>query len=152
MASSPTPVALTLTVLGALLLLAGVVGVMTGATIPERIASLLPSEALIDAAGVGGATVALGALASVVGLLHLAPVPGVRRRSPPALITGIMLGATLAVIAAASAVAVVVSIASGSGPPEVLLPVAIGLALAAGVYVWLTAVLIGLRGGTRRPD
>lgn len=137
--------AVLLAILGAAFLLVGGVGLWAGLAIPDRIAALLPAEALIDASGVGGATVALATLAGLTGAAHVALVPAIRRVIGSAVIAAIMLCATLAVIALASAVAALVSVASGAGSAAILVPVAIGLGLASGAYAWLTAVLIGLR-------
>jgi len=146
---SASRAAIVLALLGTVFVGVGATGLWMGTAIPDRIAALLPPEALIDAAGVGGATVALGALAGAVGVAHLALVPLVRRSVGVALIGGLMLTATLAVIALASAVAALVTVASGLGPAAIFVPVAMGLGCLAGAYAWLTAVLIGLRSEVR---
>jgi hypothetical protein len=52
------------------MLLAGGAGVVTGIAIPDRLHALLP-PVVIDAAAIGGATVALGVAMGVVGLAQL---------------------------------------------------------------------------------
>jgi hypothetical protein len=133
-----------LAVAGILLLLLCATGVAAGLLFAERIHAMLP-PVTIDAAAVGGATVALGAAAGLLGVTHLglalALWRGVRQASVPA----IVLSATMSLVALGWALAALVSVASGSGVVAVTLPGGIGLVLVAAGYAWATSVLIGLR-------
>lgn len=131
---------------GILLLVVATGMVWGGLAIPGLIRAQIPDAALVDTAQVGGAMVALGGLAGLVGALHLLLIPGVRRLVPGVLVAGITLAVTLAVLALASAVGALVALASASGSPQTMLPAALGLALVGLAYAWLGAALVSLRG------
>jgi len=137
---------------GILLLLVAAAMIWGGIAIPDLVRAQIPDAALVDSAEVGGAMVALGGLAGILGIVHLAAIPALRRGQPVVVIAGIMVSATLAVLAAASATGALVALASASGSVQTMLPAAIGLVLVAGAYGWLGAVLIGVRNRARSRD
>jgi hypothetical protein len=134
---------------GVLLLLVGAAMVVGGITIPDLVRAQIPDAALVDSAEVGGAMVALGGLSAILGLVHLAAIPAVRRGQPIVVVAGITISATLSVLAAASAAGALVALASASGSAATMIPAAIGLLLVALAYAWLGAVLAAVRNGAR---
>jgi hypothetical protein len=134
-----------LTAAGALLLLLGVGGVMAGTLFADRLYALLPPEVTVDAAAVGGGTVALGVGVGVLGAIHLALGLALWRAVVAASVPAIVLSAAMAVIALGWAAAALVSAVSGTGLPAAMLPAGIGLLLVAAAYGWAASVLIGLR-------
>jgi len=150
MSRTATRPAILLALAGVVLLVACAAGVSAGLLLAERIYALLP-PVTIDAAAVGGATVALGVAAGLLGLLHLALAVALRRAVLAAVVPTIVLCATMAVLAISWAVAALVSSASGSGPPAAMVGAGIGLVLVAAAYAWSGAILIGLRSGPTGP-
>ncbi len=134
---------------GAIFAVAAAGLVWAGINIPGLIRAQIPPEAPIDEAQVGGALVALGALAGLVGAAHLLMIPVLVRAHPTAVVGGIAGSATLATLAAASSIGALVALASGSASAATMLPAAGGLALVALAYAWLAALLVGLRNRTR---
>jgi hypothetical protein len=132
---------------GAVLFLAGAAVAAVGLLNPHLISDQLPPDAIIDAAAVGGAAVALGVAIGVLGLAHLAIAAAIRRGIGLATTGGVVLGASMAVLAFAFAVAALVSLASGAAPAAVMLPAAIGLGGGAAGYAVATAAIIGARNG-----
>jgi hypothetical protein len=145
MASRAHRPALLLASAGVLLLLICAAGVVAGLLFAERLFGLLP-PVTIDAAAVGGATVALGIATGLLGVIHLALAVALRQGVHVAAVPSIVLCAAMAVLALAWAVAALVSAASGSAPAVAMLAAGIGLALVAAAYAWAGGVLIGLRG------
>lgn len=145
MATSARGPAALLALLGLVLLLLGAAAIGAGLVFAERIRAMLPPVA-IDAAAVGGALVALGGAAGLLGAAHLAVALAIRRRARRAAVPAIVLSAVMSVVTLGWATAALVSFASGSGPSAAMLPAGIGLAVVALGYGWATAVLIGLRG------
>jgi hypothetical protein len=142
---------LLLALLGGLFLIAGAAGIMAGLTLADRMRAMLPIDVIVDAPAVGGAVLALGLAGVVLGALHLglaATVSGGRR---PVMAAALMLTSAMAVATIASAVAVVISLASAMGNATVLVPLAIGLALLGGAYAWVAFILIGLWRATPPP-
>jgi hypothetical protein len=133
---------------GLVLLVVCAAGVTAGLLFAERLFALLPPVS-IDAAAVGGATVALGIATGLLGVVHLALALGLRRGMRQVAVPSIVLCAAMSVLALAWAVAALVSAASGSAPPAAMLAAGIGLALVALGYAWAGGVLIGLRGRPR---
>lgn len=128
---------------GALLCLAGASSIALGLLKPELISDRLPPEAIIDAAAVGGAAVALGVATALLGVAHLGTALLLRRGAGLAVTGGVVLSASMAVLAFAFAIAALVSLASGSAPAIVMLPAAMGLAGGAVAYAAAAAALIG---------
>ena len=130
---------------GMLLLLICAAGVAAGLLFAERLFALLP-PVTIDAAAVGGASVALGLAIGLLGVVHLVLAIGLRRGVGLVAVPAIVLCASMAVLSLAWAVAALVSAASGSAPPAAMLLAGMGLLLVAAAYGWAGGVLIGLRG------
>jgi hypothetical protein len=130
---------------GLLLLVVGAVGVFAGLALADRIYALLPSIITADADAIGGAAMALGIAAFLVGGLHLGMAVALARTAgaprEPILVTGIALCAVMAVMALGWSVAALVSAASGSAPADAMLPAGFGL-LALAVAYGLAAVTI----------
>ena len=143
MARPPARAVAILVVAGAILCLAGAAAVALGLLNPELISDRLPPEAIIDAAAVGGAAVALGVATALLGVAHLGTAVALRRGVGLAVTGGVVLSASMAVLAFAFAVAALVSLASGAAPPIVMLPAALGLAAGAVGYAVATAAIIG---------
>jgi hypothetical protein len=142
---------LLLALLGGLFLLAGAAGIMAGLTLADRMRAMLPIDVIVDAPAVGGAVLALGLAGVALGALHLglaATVSGGRR---PVMAAALMLTSAMAVATIASAVAVVISLASAMGNATVLVPLAIGLALLGGAYACVAFTLIGVWRATPPP-
>jgi hypothetical protein len=148
MASSARRPATLLALAGLGLLLLGAAGIFAGLTLAERIYALLP-PVTIDAAAVGGAAVAFGVTAALLGIAHGVLALGLRRGLPVATVPSIVLCATMAVVALGWAIAALVSAASGAAPPAAMLAAGIGLGLVAGAYGWVGASLMELR---QRPE
>ena len=144
MASSARRPAILLALAGLGLLVLGAAGVVAGLTLAERIYALLP-PVTIDAAAVGGAAVAFGVTAGLLGIAHGVLALGLRRGLPAATVPSIVLCATMAVATLGWAIAALVSAASGAAPLAAMLAAGIGLGLVAGAYGWAGAILIGLR-------
>jgi hypothetical protein len=147
MAGSARGPAALLAAAGVALLVVSAAGVVAGLLFAERLYALLP-PVTIDAAAVGGATVALGLAAGLLGAGHLALALALWRGMSQATVPATVLSATMAVVAFGWSVAALVSLASGSGVTTILLPGGIGLVLVAVGYGWAAGALIGLR----RPD
>jgi len=137
----------------AILLVAGLVLVGTGAAAvavgvfnPGLISSQLPPDAAVDAPAVGGAAVALGVAAALLGVLHWVTAFALRARVGIAVTGAVVLASTMAILALAFAVAAVVSIAAGSAPAVYMIPAAIGLGAAVVGYAVVTALVMGSRG------
>jgi hypothetical protein len=145
MASPAHRPALVLATAGLFLLLICAAGVAAGLLFAERLFALLP-PVTIDAAAVGGATVALGIAIGLLGVIHLALAVALRRGAHAAVVPSIVLCAAMTVLSLAWAVAALVSAVSGSAPAAAMLAAGVGLTLVAGAYAWAGGVLIGLRG------
>lgn len=143
MARPPARAVAILVVAGAILCLAGAAAAAVGLLNPTLISDRLPPEAIIDAAAVGGAAVALGVATALLGVAHLGTAVALRRGVGLATTGGVVLSASMAVLAFAFAVAALVSLASGAAPPIVMLPAALGLAAGAVGYAVATAAIIG---------
>ena len=130
-------------VAGAMLCLAGAAASAVGLLNPHLISDQLPPEAVIDAAAVGGATVALGVAIGVLGLIHLVTAAAIRRGIGLAATGGAVLAASMAVLAFAFAVAALVSLASGAAPAVAMLPAAVVLGGGAVGYAVAAAAIIG---------
>lgn len=152
MSRTPGVALLFLAAAGVLLLLVGVAMVWGGIAIPDLVRAQIPDAALVDTAAVGGAMVALGGLAAIVGGVHLAVIAPLRGGRPWAVVGGITVSATLAILAAASGAGALVSLASGAGSAATMVPAAAGLALVGGTYGWLAGVLLRVRNHARRGD
>ncbi|HYM52985.1 MAG TPA: hypothetical protein VEW45_05845 [Candidatus Dormibacteraeota bacterium] len=144
MAGSAHGPALLLALAGLVLVLLCAAGVAAGLLFAERLHALLPPVA-IDAAAVGGATVALGGAAGLLAAVHLTSALALWRGVRQAAVPAIVLSATMSVVALGWAVAALVSSVSGSGPLVIVLPAGICLVLVAVGYAWAMGVLIGLR-------
>lgn len=143
MARPPLRAVVVLVVAGALLCVAGAAAIALGLLNPELISDRLPPEAIIDAAAVGGAAVALGVATELLGVAHLGIALALRRGAGLAVTGGVVLSASMAVLAFAFAIAALVSLASGSAPAIVMLPAAVGLAVGAVGYAVAAAAIIG---------
>jgi len=133
---------------GVVLVLAGMAAAGVGWFNPHLISDQLPPEAPIDSAAVGGAAVALGLAVAFVGLAHLLTAAALRRGLSVASTAAVVLAATMAVLSLGFAVAALVSIASGSAPPVLMLPAAAGLTAAVIAYGATVAEVIGARMGS----
>lgn len=147
MASPARRPATLLALAGLVLLLICASGVAAGLLFAERLFALLP-PVTIDAAAVGGATVALGIASGLLGVVHLGLALGLRRGVRLVAVPSIVLCTAMSVLALAWAVAALVSAASGSAPAAAMLAAGIGLGLVAVAYAWAGSVLIGLRRGS----
>lgn len=130
---------------GALYVLTGSALAWGGVAIPELVRAQIPAEAPVDSAAVGGAMVALGGAAILVGVAHLVLVPGVRAARPSAMVAGIVGAATLALVAGATAVGALVALTASAADPSTMIPAAIGLAVVGATYAWLAALLVRIR-------
>lgn len=130
---------------GIVILLGGAAAVAVGLLNPHLISDQLPPDAAVDAAAVGGASVALGVATGLLGLVHMATAAAVRRGSGVAATAGVVLAATMAVLSFGFAVAAVVSIASGAAPAIVMLPASIGLGGAVVGYAASALAIVGAR-------
>ncbi|HLA65090.1 MAG TPA: hypothetical protein VK600_00750 [Candidatus Saccharimonadales bacterium] len=150
MARQPTLAVAVLAVAGAIILLAGSTVIGLGVLAPQLISSQIPNE-VIDTPAVGGAMVALGVGGDLLALIHLATAIALRRRLALALSGGAVLSATMSVLSFVFAVSALVSAASGSATPIVVLPAAAILILATAAYAGAASSLIG-RIGKGQPD
>jgi hypothetical protein len=137
-------------VLGAIILLAGSTVIGLGVLAPQLISSQIPNQ-VIDTPAVGGAMVALGVGGDLLALVHLGTAIALRRRLTLALSGGAVLSATMSVLSFVFAVSALVSAASGSATPIVMLPAAAILILATAAYAGAASSLIG-RIGKGQPD
>jgi hypothetical protein len=135
---------LLLEVIGALLALAGVAGVLAGVLFAEWLHSRLP-PVLIDAPAVGGAATASGVVLLILAGLHALGAIGLARSDQRSLTPVAALAAAMSLLALGWAVAALVTAASGSGPPALMLPAGIGLGLLAVAYALLVRWIIGRR-------
>ena len=111
----------------------------------DWLVSLLPPLA-IDAAGVGGAVAALGALLLVVGAVHLVTVIGLRRGARWAAVGGALLATTLAAVLVALLAAAVTTLASGTPSPALVAIGGLVAAAASAIYGWCAAALVRALG------
>jgi len=130
---------------GVVLCLAGVAAVALGLIDPRLISDQLPPEAVLDAAAVGGAAVALGAVTTFLGAVHIAIAIALRRQVGVAVTAAVVLAAIMAMLALGFAISAAVSMASAAAPAIILAPAAIGLGAATIGYVVTTARIIGAR-------
>jgi hypothetical protein len=151
MAHSENRPAALIALAGLILVLLGAAALFVGLTLAERLYALLP-PVTIDAAAVGGATVAFGVASALLGMAHGVLALGLRRAVPTATVPAIVLCATMAVVSVGWAVAALVSAASGSAPAAAMLAAGIGLLLVALAYGWAGAVLMRLRRKPVEPD
>ncbi len=135
---------LLLLVIGALLAVAGAAGVVVGTVYAEWLYSLLP-PVLIDAAAVGGAATASGVLLLILAGIHALGAIGLARSDQRSLTPVAALAAAMSLLALGWAAAALVSAASGSAPPALMVPAGIGLGLLAVAYALLVRWVIGLR-------
>ena len=140
-----TPRLATCLLLGAALLLtaAGLVGITLGLFFAPWLHDQLP-PVLIDAAAVGGAATALGALLLGLAAAHLAAAVGLIRGVAVLHTPAVVLCVAMAVLSVAWAAAALVSAAAGTGIPSAMLPAAVALGLVALAYGWAARRLIGL--------
>jgi hypothetical protein len=150
MTGPPTRAVMVLAAAGALLLLAGSGVIGLGVLDPQLISAQIPNE-VIDTPAVGGAMVALGVGGDLLALVHLGTALALRRRVALALSGGAALSATMAVLSFVFAVSALVSAASGSAMPALMLPAAAVLILATVAYALAASSLIG-RIGKAPPD
>ncbi len=129
MAAPPRLPRLLLLAGGAVLLVAGIAAVVAGIAIPQRLQALLPAV-VIDAAAIGGATVALGVAIAVMGAAQVAIGLFLGRAGWTA--AGVVGLAVLAALLLALGVALLTEVAAGA-PGWVAVPGA-GLLLVAAVY------------------
>src|SRR5438093_6229238 len=141
-ARPPTRAVVVLAAAGVVLLLAGSAVIGVGLVAPQLISSQIP-VGVIDTPAVGGGMVALGVGADLLGLVHLGAAVAVRRRMAVGPAAGAVLSVTMAVIVFLFVVAALVSAASGSATPLVMLPAAAVLAPAAVAYAAAALSLIG---------
>jgi hypothetical protein len=127
---------------GALLVLAGTVGLGAALTQADAIRQRLP-EVAIDAAAVGGAAAALSIAVLALGVVHLLLAAALRGGAAWSVIAGIVLAHIVGGLVLALAVAAWVVLADGAG--VVALIGGIGLVLAAAGYGVVVVMLIGLR-------
>lgn len=139
------PALVFLTAGGGLLILAGLGVIAVGLLDPDLVSRQIP-DSVIGTAAVGGAMVALGCGASLLGGLHLAVVAAVRLRWRGAATGSVVLSSGMAVLAFAFSVAALVSAVAGSAPPILMLPAGAGLLLATIAYALAAAGLIGATG------
>lgn len=130
---------------GVILWIAGSGAVGFGLFFPHLIADRLPPEVLIDTAAVGGASVALGVGFAIAGVGHLVTAAALRRSAHLAETAGVVLGASMAVLAFGLAVALLVSVVAATAPTIVLLPPAIVMGFAAAAYAATTAAILRRR-------
>jgi hypothetical protein len=135
-----------LVVAGVVLALAGSAAIAVGLLNPGLISSQLPPDAAVDTPAVGGAAVALGVAFVSLGLVHVAIGVALRWGSAVVATSAVVLASTMAVLSLGTAIAAVVSIASGAAPAIYLLPVSAGLVVAVLGYVVVTVAVIGARG------
>ncbi len=115
---------------GGVVLSAGIAGVVAGVTIPDRLHALLPAV-VVDAAAIGGATVALGALFVGAGVLQL--VTGLLLgRGDPTRAAGVVILAFVGTLLLAIGVALLTEV--GAGATAWLLGPGIALAGVAALY------------------
>lgn len=136
--------ALLLGVISALLVIGGIAGVAVGVLFAEWLHSLLP-PVLIDAPAVGGAATASGVVLLMLAGLHVVGAIGLARNDPRSFTPVAALAAAMSLLAFGWAVAALVSAASGSATPALMVPAGIGLGLLAVAYALLVRWLIGLR-------
>jgi hypothetical protein len=130
---------------GIVLVLAGAAAVAVGLFNPGLISSQLPPDAAVDAPAVGGAAVALGVATAFLGVVHLLTALALRRESTIAATGGVVLAATMAVLALGFGVAALVSIASDAAPAIYMVPASVGLGAAVIGYAVVTAVIMRAR-------
>lgn len=121
--------------------LAGLAGLGIAAVATEALHSALP-ELAIDRAALGGAVTAVALSALGVAIVHLAVLLGVRRRWPGALASGVLLGAVMTVLSAASGAAAVASAVRTPDYLAILGAAALAGSLAAVGYGLVTAALV----------
>jgi hypothetical protein len=145
MRGQPTLAVVVLAAAGVLLLLAGSTVIGLGILDPQLISRQIPDQ-VIDTPAVGGAMVALGVGGSLLALVHLGTAFALRRGMALALSGGAALNATMAVLSFVFAVSALVSAASGSATPVIMLPAAAVLVLATAAYAAAASSLIGRLG------
>jgi hypothetical protein len=139
--------------LGATLVLtaAGLVGVTVGLFFAPWLHEQLP-PVLIDAAAVGGAATAIGAVLLGLAAAHLAAALGIIRGIGALHTPAVVLCVAMAVLCVGWAVAALVSAAAGTGVPAAMLPGALLLGLVALAYGYAARSLIGLSRSTSAAD
>jgi hypothetical protein len=145
MTGPPTWAVVVLAAAGVLLLLAGSAVIGLGILDPQLISRQIPDQ-VIDTPAVGGAMVALGVGGGLLALVHLGTAVALRRGVTLALSGGAALSATMAVLSFVLAVSALVSAASGSATPVIMLPAAAVLILATAAYAGAASSLIGRIG------
>jgi hypothetical protein len=145
MTGPPTWAVVVLAAAGVLLLLAGSAVIGLGILDPQLISRQIPDQ-VIDTPAVGGAMVALGVGGGLLALAHLGTAVALRRGVALAVSGGAALSATMAVLSFVLAVSALVSAASGSAMPVIMLPAAAVLILATAAYAGAASSLIGRIG------
>ncbi|MGZ6255949.1 MAG: hypothetical protein ACXWMB_02910 [Candidatus Limnocylindria bacterium] len=135
-----------LVVAGVLLALAGAAAIAVGLLNPGLISSQLPPDAAVDTPAVGGAAVALGVAVVSLGLVHVAIAVALRSGTGVVATSAVVLASTMAFLALGTAIAAVVSIASGAAPVIYMVPASVGLLVAVLGYAIVTVAVIGARG------
>ena len=130
---------------GMVLCIAGAAAVGIGLFDPQLISDQLPPEALLDAQAVGGAAVALGVGAALLGVVHVATGIALRRRVVIAETAAVVLAAIMAMLSFGFAISALVTIASAAAPAIIMLPAAIGLGAATIGYAATSMEIIGSR-------
>jgi hypothetical protein len=118
---------------GVLLCLAGSGIAAVGLLRPDLISSQIP-PGFIDTPAVGGATFALGVALLLLGLAHVGAALALRAQMKSAATVSVVLSANMGVLAFLFAVAALVSAASGSATPVLMLPAAGVLLIGAAAY------------------
>jgi hypothetical protein len=138
MASTPRLPRLLLVIGGGAILVTGIAGVAAGATIPDRLHDLLPGV-VVDAAAIGGATVALGVLLVGVGALQVV-IGLLLGRGDPTRAAGIVVLAVLGALLLAVGVALLTEVGAGASAWLLAPGVALaGVAMLYGVAAWRLA-------------
>jgi hypothetical protein len=123
---------------GVVLLGAGIAGVAAGATIPDRLHALLPAV-VVDAAAIGGATVALGVLLVFAGLLQVV-VGLLLGHDDPTRAAGVVVLALLGTLLLAVGVALLTEVGAGASAWLLAPGLALGgVAVLYGVAAWRLA-------------
>src|SRR5574338_289085 len=135
---------LLLGLVGLALLAFGALSAAVGLWFSDWLLAQLP-PVTIDASAVGGAAFALGVSAAMLGAVHILMALLLARAGNRVAVAGVVLTASMAVLAVAWASAALVSAASGSAPVAQMLPAGIGLLVLAVAYAWATADLVRVR-------
>jgi len=137
---------------GTLAAFAGLAMIGLGSAGPQVIDEFLPPIP-VDTAALGRGAIALGGLFAVLGVVQVAAAIALRMQLRWSDVTGVVIASTLSIMAFSSGIAAWMTALNGFGPAELLIPLAVVLAIGGVAYAVATISLLrALRRSGRPPE